>query len=238
MVFAAGLGTRLRPYTNDRPKALVEVGGIPLLDIHLRRLKYFGFEEVVVNVHHFADMMERHLAGQDYGLTVHVSDERDELLETGGGLQRAAHFFPGEDPVFICNVDVLSNLNPLELLDVHSRNGALATLALRERVSDRYLVVDGGLRVCGWKNEKTGETKGEVAGDGRALAFSGQHVVSPELFRLMRQTGAFSIIETYLDLAGTGRVLGYVDESSVWMDVGKPRELEAAGGVLGKVLLG
>jgi NDP-sugar pyrophosphorylase family protein len=236
MLFAAGLGTRLRPLTNDRPKALVEVGGIPLLDIQLRRLKRFGFEEVVVNVHHFADMMEDHLAAQDYGLKVHVSDERELLLDTGGGLQRAARFFPGNDPVFICNVDVLSNLNPLTLMEVHRANGALATLALRDRSTDRYLVVDREMRICGWKNAKTGETKGVVLGDALALAFSGQHVVSPELFGLMGRTGVFSIIDVYLDLAGSGRILGWLDAGSVWMDVGKVAELEAAEGVLGEVL--
>jgi NDP-sugar pyrophosphorylase family protein len=238
MIFAAGLGTRLRPLTLDRPKALVEVGGIPLLDIQIRRLQHFGFEEVTVNVHHFADLMERHMAAQDYGLKVNVSDERDLLLDTGGGLRKAAHFFQGEDPVFICNVDILSNLNPLSLIDLHLKNKALATLALRDRPTDRYLVFDRDMRLAGWENRRSGETKGIIPADGKALAFSGQHVISPALFQEMYQTGVFSIIDTYLDLAPTGKIVGHLDLSSVWMDVGKPQELAEGLGLLPLVLPG
>lgn len=238
MIFAAGLGTRLRPLTLDRPKALVEVGGIPLLDIQIRRLQHFGFEEVTVNVHHFADLMERHMAAQDYGLKVNVSDERDLLLDTGGGLRKAAHFFQGENPVFICNVDILSNLNPLSLIDLHIQNKALATLALRDRPTDRYLVFDRDMRLAGWENRRSGETKGTIPADGKALAFSGQHVISPALFQKMHQTGVFSIIDTYLDLAPTGKIVGHLDLSSVWMDVGKPQELTEGLGLLPLVLPG
>ncbi len=236
MIFAAGLGTRLRPLTNERPKALVEVGGIPLLDIQLRRLAAFGFEEVTVNVHHFADMMERHLAAQDYGLKINVSDERDLLLDTGGGLKKAAHFFSGDDPIFICNVDVLSNLNPLRLIELHQKNKCLATLVMRERPSDRYLVFDTAMRLCGWENRRSGETKGYLPADGKALAFSGQQVVSPAIFKEMHSTAAFSIIDTYLDLAPKGQVLGFLDQESVWMDVGKPQELAEGVSLLPLIL--
>ncbi|MFM2376574.1 MAG: hypothetical protein RLZZ165_1671 [Bacteroidota bacterium] len=236
MIFAAGLGTRLRPLTNDRPKALVEVGGIPLLDIQLFRLRHLGFEEVTVNVHHFADLMERHLTSQDYGIEIHISDERDLLRDTGGGLKKARHFFPGDDPVFVCNVDVLSNLNPLDLMNVHRESGALATLALRDRPSDRYLVFDEGMRLCGWENRRSGETRGAIPFNGRALAFSGQQVISPALFPEMHGEGAFSIIDTYLELAPTGNVIGHLDHSSIWMDVGRPTELSMAGDLLPSIL--
>lgn len=236
MIFAAGLGTRLRPLTDDRPKALVEVGGIPLIELQLQRLRHHGFTDVVVNVHHFADKLEAHVRAGDYGLQVHVSDERDLLLDTGGGLKKAAALFPKNAPVFICNVDVVSDLDPNALLKEHHRNGAIATLALRDRPTDRLLVVDDEMHVRGWKNAKSGETKGDVQPNFKALAFSGQHVVSAELFPLMRQTGAFSIIDTYLDLAPTGRVMGWMDQSSVWMDVGKPAELEMAAGLLAQVM--
>jgi NDP-sugar pyrophosphorylase family protein len=236
MIFAAGLGTRLRPLTNDRPKALVEVGGIPLLDIQLRRLQAYGFEEVTVNIHHFADRMEQHLASQDYGLKINISDERDLLLDTGGGLKKAAGFFPGEDPVFICNVDVLSNLNPLDLIELHQKSGALATLVMRDRPSDRYLVFDEAMQLCGWENRRTGETKGTIPTNGKALAFSGQQVISPKLLQNMHQKGVFSIIDTYLDLAATGKILGYLDANSVWLDVGKPQELAEGVNLLPLIL--
>lgn len=236
MIFAAGLGTRLHPLTLDRPKALVEVGGIPLLDIQIRRLKAFGFEEVTVNVHHFADMVEHHLATHEYGLTVHTSDERALLLDTGGGLQKAQGFFPGNDPIFLCNVDVLSNLDPLMLMDLHQQGDTLATLALRDRPSDRYLIFDQDLRLCGWENRRTGETKGHIPPHSISLAFSGQHVISPALFGQMRHTGVFSIMDTYLDLAPTGKVVGYLDQESVWMDVGKPQELAEGQALLSSIL--
>lgn len=236
MIFSAGLGTRLRPLTDDRPKALVEVGGVPLIDLQLQRLRYYGFTDVVVNVHHFADKLQAHVLGRDYGLRVHVSDERDLLLDTGGGLKKAAAFFPEDAHVFICNVDVVSDLDPDALMDAHARGGALATLALRNRPTDRLLVVDEEMRLRGWKNMKSGETKGEVREEFRALAFSGQQVVSAELFPLMRHSGVFSIIDTYLDLAATGRVMGWMDDSAIWMDVGKPAELEVAAGLLDRVM--
>lgn len=236
MIFAAGLGTRLRPLTNDRPKALVEVDGIPLLDIQIRRLKAYGFQEVVVNVHHFADMVIAHLHSQDYGMKVLISDERDLLLDTGGGLLHAAAYFQGDAPIFICNVDVLSDLDPIELIKRHLGSHALATLALRDRVTDRYLVFDTEMRLCGWENRRSGETKGHIPKNGQAFAFSGQQVVSPALLTQMGDRGVFSIIDTYLKLADTGRIQGYLHAGGIWMDVGKPAELAAAVAVLPQIL--
>lgn len=236
MIFAAGLGTRLRPLTDDRPKALVEIEGMPLLDIQLQRLRSFGFQEVTVNVHHFADMVEQHLRSRDYGMTIHISDERDLLRDTGGGLLHAQGFFPGDAPIFICNVDVLSDIDPLALLLRHVDAGAWATLVLRERPSDRYLVFDALLHLCGWENRSTGETKGSIPADGRAFAFSGIQVISPALFAHIAQRGVFSIIDTYLSLAATGMIRGWQDKDGVWMDVGKPAELEAGKALLGRIL--
>jgi N-acetyl-alpha-D-muramate 1-phosphate uridylyltransferase len=236
MIFAAGLGTRLRPLTDDRPKALVEVAGIPLLEIQLRRLQAFGFEEVVVNVHHFADMVEQFLLSCDWGMQIHISDERDLLRDTGGGLLHAAQYFAGDAPIFICNVDVLSDLDPLALMHLHASTGALATLALRARETDRYLIFDAQMQLCGWENRKTGATKGVISPDTKAFAFSGMQVVSPALLRQMGQAGVFSIIDTYLALAPTGRIHGWHDTGSVWMDVGKPAELAAGAAILDQVL--
>jgi NDP-sugar pyrophosphorylase family protein len=236
MIFAAGLGTRLRPLTDDRPKALVEIAGMPLLDIQLRRLKNFGFEEVVVNVHHFADMVEQHLRSHDYGMAIHISDERDLLRDTGGGLLHAQAFFPGDAPIYICNVDVLSDIDPIALMDLHLQSGALATLALRARPSDRYLVFDAAMRLCGWENRRSGETKGHIPTDAQTFAFSGIQVISPALFPRMRHAGVFSIIDTYLDLAPTGLIHGWLDQHGVWMDVGKPAELLAGAALLPGIL--
>ncbi len=235
MILAAGLGTRLRPLTDDRPKALVEVAGTPLLDIQLRRLQAYGFQEVTVNVHHFADMVEQHLRWQDYGMQIHVSDERDLLRDTGGGLLHALPFLGGDDPIFICNVDVLSNLDPCALMDLHVRSGALATLVMRERPSDRYLIFDAAMRLCGWENRRSGEIKGHLPPDGKAYAFSGQQVVSPAFVRQMRQTGVFSIIDSYLDMASTGQIRGWLDTDGVWLDVGKPAELQAGAALIDKI---
>lgn len=235
MIFAAGLGTRLRPFTNDRPKALVEIAGTPLLDIQLRRLQAFGFQEVTVNIHHFADMVEQHLRSHDYGMQIHISDERDLLLETGGGLLHALPFFAGDDPIFITNVDVLSNLDPIALMDLHVRNGALATLVMHERPSDRYLIFDSEMRLCGWENRRSGETRGQIPPNGKAYAFSGQQVVSPAFVRQIKQTGVFSIIDSYLDLASTGLVRGWLDKDGIWLDVGKPAELAAGAALLDKI---
>lgn len=236
MIFAAGLGTRLRPLTNDRPKALVEISGTPLLDIQLRRLKAFGFEEVVVNVHHFADMVEAHLRSQDYGMTIHISDERDLLRDTGGGLLHARHFLEGDAPIYVCNVDVLSDIAPIELIALHMRSSALATLAVRSRPSDRYLVFDGGMHLCGWENRRSGETKGHIPPDGTAFAFSGIQVISPAILTKIERTGVFSIVDAYLDLAATGAIMGWEDKNGLWLDVGKPAELQAGADLLAQIL--
>ncbi len=236
MIFAAGLGTRLRPLTDDRPKALVEISGTPLLDIQLRRLKAFGFEEVVVNVHHFADMVEAHLRSQDYGMTIHISDERDLLRDTGGGLLHARYFLEGDAPIYVCNVDVLSDIDPIALISLHTHSAAMATLVVRSRPSDRYLVFDGKMRLCGWENRRSGETKGRIPADGTAFAFSGIQVISPAIFSKIQHTGVFSIVDAYLDLAPTGTIMGWEDKNGLWLDVGKPAALQAGADLLAQIL--
>lgn len=237
MIFAAGLGTRLRPLTNDRPKAMVKVEGKPLLQIQIERLKALGFTEIVVNVHHFADLVIDFLKEKDhFGLKIHISDERDHLLDTGGGLSRARPQLEGKEPFFLCNVDVLTDLNPAEMLQAHQESGALATLAVRDRKTSRYLLFDQEMRLSGWRNQKTGEEKGNPPSDAIPLAFSGIHVISPAIFPLIRQTGAFSIIDVYLDLMGQQKLGGFRHDDGIWMDVGKPPELEAASGILSSIL--
>lgn len=246
MIFAAGLGTRLRPLTNDRPKALVEVNGMSLLEIQLRRLKASGIDQVVVNIHHFAELMEQRIEElrKRLGLDIVISDERGLLLETGGGLQKAEPLLAGDEPILVVNVDVITNIDFQKLLDQFHSTNALSILALRQRPTSRYLVWDQALRLKGWVHKGTGEVKGllnsqeEITVNGwHTLAFSGIHLISPELFPLIKQTGKFSIIDTYLDLASTGRIQGYQHDEDIWLDVGKPETLKQAKEILPKILL-
>jgi NDP-sugar pyrophosphorylase family protein len=236
MIFAAGLGTRLRPLTNDRPKAMVEVEGRPLLEIQILRLKALGFTELVVNVHHFADLIIDFLREKEhFGLRIHISDERDLLLDTGGGLSRARPLLEGKEPFFVCNVDVLTDLDPRALARAHQSAGALATLAVRDRHTSRYLLFDQDLRLAGWRNEKTGEVRGKPPEDANPLAFSGLHVIDPTIFPLIRHRGVFSIIDVYLELMAEHKIIGFRHDEGIWLDVGKPPELEAAAAIVSQI---
>lgn len=234
MVFCAGLGTRLAPLTADRPKAMVELAGEPLLGRCLHELKATGLiDKVVVNVHHFADSIERYLSETDFGLEIRVSDERDRLLDTGGGLWQAkTKLLPTNEPILLRNVDVLTDLDYAAMLEQHRRNCALATLAVRDRPTSRYLLFDEAMNLCGWRNERTGE---QIGSDGRALAFSGVHWVSPKLFDTYQPTDdVFSIIDVYLQglnpSAGrpTGAIAGFRHDADHWLDLGTPQRLAQA----------
>jgi NDP-sugar pyrophosphorylase family protein len=232
MVLAAGLGTRLRPLTNNRPKALVEVAGRTMLDITLSRLRAFGVQEVIINAHHFADLILKYLETNDnFGMRIEVSCEQS-LLDTGGGLKKAAHFFledsDGSDkPFLVHNVDVLSTIDLRKMIEFHTENGALATLAVQDRQTSRYLLFDEKLQLCGRMLLK--DLKNESARSSRpaqALAFCGIHVLSPRLFRVMTEQGAFSIITSYLRLATQGeRILAFRADQSYWRDLGRPEDL-------------
>lgn len=234
MVLAAGLGTRLRPLTDDKPKALVQVHGVALLELQLRRLRRLGFDRVVVNVHHHADMVEAFLAeNANFGLPeLIVSDERDCLLETGGALLRARQFF-NDECFYACNVDVLSDVDPHALAHAHTRRRemvgeTLATVAVRQRDTARYLCFDDGLTLTGWTNVKTGEIKGSPRESDRRLAFSGLHVIDPRIFDVVQRTGAFSVIDMYVDLAPTGLVGALRHDETSWLDVGRAEHLQKA----------
>lgn len=231
MVFAAGLGTRLRPLTNDQPKALVEVGGYPLLEIAIRRLLAFGYDEIVVNVHHFADQVETFLQSNgNFGARVHLSDERPQLLDTGGGLKKAAQWLRSEESFLVHNVDVLTDLDLHAFQRAHDASGALATLAVRSRQTSRYLLFDEAGLLSGWKNVKTGEEKNSRAvSSAMSLAFSGIQCIHPRLFDYMPEGDeVFSIIDVYLEAARTAKVAGFRHDDSQWLDVGKPEALEPA----------
>jgi NDP-sugar pyrophosphorylase family protein len=234
MVLAAGLGTRLRPLTNDRPKALVEVAGRTLLEITLRRLASFGIRNVIVNVHHFADLVEDYLKkNNNFGMHVEVSLEDDLLLDTGGGLNKAAWFFvqgrEAQEPFLLHNVDVISTIDFSRILQFHRDNKALATLAVQERESSRHLLFDEHGRLCG---RQTGSDAPEIVSHAREttpLAFSGVHLVSPELLGMISEKGAFSIITTYLRLAREGhKILAFRADEYYWRDLGKPANVTQA----------
>jgi NDP-sugar pyrophosphorylase family protein len=239
MIFAAGLGARLRPLTLERPKALVEVGGMPLLEIAIRRLMLFGVREIIVNVHHFAEQIIRFLAAKDnFGIHIAISDERELLLDTGGGLKQAAWFF-GEAPFLAVNADVLSDLDLGALLAAHRASGALATLAVRTRPSSRYLLFDDSLELCGWRHARSGEERPRRPKvDPRPYAFSGIQALSPGIFTLM-PAGArvFSIIDVYLSASPEHAVKGFPHEEGCWLDVGKLPALAEAERLLPRLRL-
>lgn len=231
MLFAAGLGTRLKKETQEKPKALVEIGGKSLLQHAIEKLKNEGISEIVVNVHHFSGLMKSFLSEHNFGLPINVSDETDELLETGGGLKKAAPQLESEKPIILYNVDILCNLNIKNVIEYHTKNKALATLVVRDRETQRYFKFNREKRLVGWVNKKTGETKVSVPcdfGEATSMAFSGIHIINPEILKLLPDEKRFSITDWYLNLAKEHLLQGYFDTSSLWMDVGKPEQLAEA----------
>ncbi len=229
MILAAGLGTRLRPLTNDRPKALVTVAGRTLLEITLARLRSFGVDEVIVNAHHHAQMIVDYLkANGNFGMRIEVSREQ-ELLDTGGGLKKAAHFFLDslQNPFILHNVDVLSTIDLGRMMRFHTERAALATLAVQERESSRYLLFDEQAQLCGRRVGRDGETdSARPAAQAQPLAFSGIHVLSPLIFAKMEEQSAFSIIDTYLHLAAQGeKIIAFRADEWYWRDLGRPENL-------------
>jgi NDP-sugar pyrophosphorylase family protein len=238
MILAAGLGTRLKPLTNDRPKALVTVAGRTLLEIALSRLRIFGVTEVIVNVHHYAEMIvEYSRANNNFGMSIEVSREED-LLDTGGGLKKAAHFFLDtnlDEPFILHNVDVISTIDLGRMVRFHTEHAALATLAVQDRVTSRYLLLDENSQLCGRQAGRAAKVKDKQselarsAAETQALAFSGIHVISPHIFAKMREEGAFSIIDAYLHLAAQGEnIIAFRAEDCYWRDLGRPESIQQA----------
>jgi NDP-sugar pyrophosphorylase family protein len=234
MVLAAGLGTRLRPLTDACPKALMRIGGRTLLEIALCRLRSFGVTDVMVNVHHCADMMVDYLqSNHNFGMNIEVSRE-DVLLDTGGGLRRAAHFFlsdgRSEQPFILHNVDVISTIDLTRMVRFHLENHALATLAVQKRESSRYLLFDEALQLCGRTSGRDMDPEMlRTAGKVQPLAFCGVHVISPRLLEMMPEEGVFSIIPVYLNLARQGeRVVAFRADDCYWRDLGRLDHLQQA----------
>jgi NDP-sugar pyrophosphorylase family protein len=235
MVLAAGLGTRLRPLTDNKPKALVEIDRRTLLDLTLARLRSFGVREVIINVHHFPDMIAEYLkANENFGMRVEISRE-DPLLDTGGGLKKASWFFledaaRADEPFVLHNVDILSSIDLAKMLDAHQRTKALATLAVKDRETSRYLLFDEENRLCGRRAGREG--KPEMARPARgvkALAFCGIHVISPRLLATLTEDGVFSIIDAYLRLAAQEKTIrAFRTDEYYWRDVGKLEQVQQA----------
>ena len=227
MVLAAGLGTRLRPLTHDRPKALVEVAGRTMLELTLTRLRNFGINDVIINVHHYADLVIDYLqSNKNFGMNLTISRE-DDLLDTGGGLKKASAFFlddPQPLPFLLHNVDILSSFDLAAMLAHHNKTRALATLAVQQRHTSRPLLFDKQMQLRG-RQPVTGPVP-----DGFApLAFAGIHILSPPLLHNITEEGAFSIITTYLRLAAAGEpIRAYRDDTAWWCDLGKPESVAQA----------
>ena len=237
MIFAAGLGSRLKPLTDTMPKALVPVAGCPMLEHVILKLKASGFTEIVINIHHFGEQIIDFLkTNNDFGLTIHISDERDRLLDTGGGIRKARLFFENSgEPFLVHNVDILSDMNLKELYDFHMQSGSVATLLASRRTTSRYLLFNTERKLRGWINKDTGQVKPEGFHYDESLyreyAFSGIHVFSPAVFRLMeapRWEGKFSIMDFYLATCGQTDYSGYLAEKLELIDIGKPETLARA----------
>lgn len=227
MVLAAGLGTRLRPLTESRPKALVEIGGRTLLEITLARLRSFGISEIIINVHHLANMVLDYLKdNRNFGMRIEVSRE-EVLLDTGGGLKKAAWFFlesnRPDDPFLLHNVDVISTMDLARMAQFHTENGALATLAVQERKSSRYLLFDQQLQLCGRRAGRDEEPElVRPSTQMQALAFSGIHVISTRLLTMITEDDVFPIVPVYLRLAAKDeKILAFRADESYWRDLGR-----------------
>lgn len=229
MIFAAGMGTRLQPFTDNHPKALAQVNGVPLLERNIKYLQSYGINDFVINIHHFGGQILAFLAENDnFGANIEISNESDELLETGGGLLFAKRFLENEKTFLIMNVDILTDLNITNFINIHELKGGMVTLAVSDRDSTRKLMFNDKMYLKGWKNLTTNK-KTVVGGifKLRELAFSGVHCVNSEIFTKITRTGKFSIMDEYLDLMKEDIIIGYQHTANL-VDVGKPESVAEA----------
>lgn len=226
LIFAAGKGTRLKPFTNHHPKALAMVNEVPLLERNIRFLQSFGINEFVINIHHFGDQIVNFLKKRDnFGAKVEISDERNELLETGGGLVFARKFLDFQEDFLIMNADILTDMNVAKFVKYHQEKKDFATLAVSDRNSSRKLLFNPEMILRGWLNVQTGEQRLAEFNKGfKALAFSGIHCINPEIFYKIKRTGKFSIMEEYLDLMHSEQIHGY-EHQGILIDVGRPESV-------------
>ncbi|MDR2963149.1 MAG: nucleotidyltransferase family protein [Bacteroidales bacterium] len=224
MIFAAGLGSRLKPMTDTMPKALVEIEGITLLEYAIRKLKFYGITDISINVHHFGEQIIDFVQRHNFDVRFHISDEGEQLMNTGGGLLKAQEFFNREKPIIVLNVDIISSIDLATMYEYHCNSDALATLAVRNRNTSRYLLFDTENQLCGWENCETKKqifARPKHYADLHQKAFSGIQILSPQIFDLMSETGAFSIIDMYVRLAQTQQIQAFEHNDDFWIDVGK-----------------
>lgn len=229
MIFAAGLGTRLRPLTENCPKAMVELDGKPLLEHTIMKLKRYGVERIVINVHHFAEQIISFIEENDFGVEIVISDEMGLLLDTGGGLKKAQDLFIPGKPILIHNVDVLSDFDITELISKHVNSEALATLLVRSEYGDRAFMSYEN-RLTGWRNSNTGEKKivDKYFYESSPVGFTGIHIIAYDLLQKITEKGVFSVVDLYLRLAKDNLIQTYLDNSSLWMDLGTIEQLNKA----------
>ena len=230
MIFAAGLGTRFKPWTDSHPKALALVNGKSLLQLNIEYLQQYGITDVVLNVHHFAgQVIESVLKNKGWGSNIMISDESQELLETGGGLLHAKKLLQDGEPFITLNADFLTNLNIDKLIAYHKDKKALISFGITNRKTSRYFLFDEDNRLCGWRNTNTGEEKISIAKNKlKEMAYSCVVIFQPEIFELIPQRGKFSLVETYLSLAANHLIFGYDHSGDKLVDVGKPESVAIA----------
>ncbi len=234
LIFAAGTGNRLKPLTDTVPKALLPVGGRPMLEHVILKLKDAGFDQITINIHHLGDQIIDFLQAHDnFGVEIHISDEREYLLDTGGGIKHAEPFLDGTEPFLVHNVDIFSNVDLRRLYQKHLEGNALSTLLVSQRKTSRYLLFDKENKLCGWRNRDTGEVKSYYPYFDPAhyteYAFAGIHVISPEIFRWMEEwTGKFSIIQFYLSICARTNIHACEFPGLKLLDIGKPETLAGA----------
>lgn len=235
MIFAAGLGTRLRPLTDNCPKALISVGGVPMLQRIILRLKSYGVTEMVINVHHFSRMITDFLKNNhNFGVTIHISDESDLLLDTGGGILKARRWLDGDEPFIVHNADIFTDFDISKMMNKHSSTNADVTLLVDHRDTSRYLLFKDG-RMVGWENTKTGEIlspwETSIYQSASPLAFGGVHIINPVIFKFLEKENkeVFSITPFYVDYCKQLNIQGFTPECHYnWVDIGKPESLSVA----------
>jgi MurNAc alpha-1-phosphate uridylyltransferase len=230
MIFSAGLGTRFKPWTDKHPKAVAPVNGKSLLQRNIEYLQQYGIKDVIVNVHHFADqVIDTIKKNKGWGSNVVISDETNEVLETGGGLLKAKDLFTPGEKFITCNVDILTDLDINKLLAFHEKNKSLISFGVTNRITSRYFLFDENNRLCGWRNTKTGEERIEVPNDVLIQkAYSCVVVFEYAIFKLIPFSGKFSLVDVYLKLAKDHRIFGYDHSGDRFVDVGKPESIEVA----------
>lgn len=240
MILAAGLGTRLRPLTDHIPKALLNAGPYTLLEFCIRKLKKHGFADIIINVHHFADKVIEYLdQNNGFGCNIAVSDERNELLDTGGGIKKASYFFNDGKPFLVYNADIVSDIDLSRLYEFHLQSGNMVTVVVRRRETTRYLLFDEWMQLTEWQNTARGIRKiiKLTEKPPQPFAFSGIHVIDSTIFPLLPKYNNFSIIDAYLEIGKDHRIGGFVDEGSLFADAGKPDSLIAAGEIAAQIQL-